>query len=382
MPLLVYGNGNYSNFLDRVSFEKVNNLCNVARMFYYPFVLISIHNIMKLKKINIRIGKNVENLSNQFVVMSMVILTIICTFFDLLKVNFSITTFFRMLLDPRSFTYLREGLGPITYVVNCSKMLLLFISILYFAQNKNLFSIALLFYGCVINILGGSKSSLFVVIIFLILYLQKIKKIQINLFRLILSGCIIFIVAIASFTIMSGSIEIHSITDALNFVIDYAQEAYFSANVLKDFNWNISNLVIEMKSIVFTPIPRAIFSGKELYGFYQECWRNVYQVGTVIYQTSTYGFFSEGHMIFGSLFPIVSAIFINVFLDLLYRKYAKAIYSYDLFIVGYLFTRVYFYTRTGYLDAMNIWALIVFIIFSKLFFKFIGKQKIVYNRLN
>ena len=365
------------NYLSRLPYQLVEQLLVQARLFYYIFAIVSIFSFYKIRRVSkidsiSKIEESIPQLTQSFMFISWGLLLFISFVVDLAKVGFSISQFIQMQINPRSFTYLRSGLGPLTYVVNVSKMLLLFITGIYYFQRKTFASLLGLLLAILINFSGGSKSSLLVAFIFIIIINQKrnVKRKRISLFKVAIVFAFFLCVVLLSFYFMRGSLEINSFAELIDFIASYAQEAYFSSMVINDFEWSFDNVLIALKAFFLTPIPRQIFSNKGYYGFYQECWRDIYQPGSVLYQSSTYGFLAEGHMLFGLLSPILSAIFINIIISKLYKNYFKTNSLEGIFIISYLFTRMYFYTRSGYLDATNLWALIIFYVGAKSFFYF------------
>lgn len=378
LPIVTYGKGNSINYINRLAPELVSNLTNNLRLFYYIFVLLTLYSWYKLRY-NHSISKtNIETirLRKQTAYISVFFLFLIYVVGTLIKVGFSPSTFLGLLFNPRAYTFLREGYGVINYVINVAQMMMGFIGVLFFMQNRNVSSFILLLFTAAFNVLGGSKTSLFVILIFIILYYQIVKKKVIKLSKVVFVSIIIIVVAVVSFYIMRGSKELNNINDILNFIIDYDQECYYSARVINDFQWSRDNWIIELRSLLLTPIPRGLFDSKGLYGFYHECWRPLYQANTVVYHTSTYGFVSEAHMLFGVLAPIVCAVGFDIFFKKLYKMFYKSTDIFRLFILGYLFTRVYFYTRSGFLAASNVWALIIFIAFGKILLSFLTRWNI------
>lgn len=375
LPIIFTAYPDSQNYLSRLPDNLVEPLLVKVRIFYYLFAVVSLFSFTKIRKAAsvetvTATEQTVPQLTQTFMLISWAALLAISVFVDLAKVGFSVTQFIQMQINPRAFTFLRSGLGPLTYVVNVAKMLLLFISAVYFIQRKSLDSVFFLIMAGLVNMAGGSKSSLLIIFIFVLIVNQKIRKKRkkVSLLKAVLLSVLFVCAALLSFYFMRGETEIRSFADLIDFIVSYAQEAFFSACVINDFQWEWNNIWIAVRSFLLTPIPRAIFAGKGFYGFYQELWRDAYQSGSVLYQSSTYGFLAEGHMLFGALSPIVSAIFINIIASKLYKEFFKSNSLEGLFIIAYLFTRMYFYTRSGYLDASNLWALIVFFVGAKLFF--------------
>ncbi len=135
------------------------------------------------------------------------------------------------------------------------------------------------------NIAGGSKTSLLVGLIFLILIKEKNRRVHIkkNFIKMLGVITLISIATLTSFYIMqkTDSPRISTIPALISMIIEYAQEAFFSANVLQDFDWTPAYIYSKVRSFIFTPLPRAFFPGKGYYGFYQEFWRPLYQPNTV-----------------------------------------------------------------------------------------------------
>ena len=379
LPIIMVGTPNSVNYLSRLSYELVAQLLTQVRLFYYIFAIFSLYSIHKISE-NRLLQTSMTNeifLTSTFMFFSWVCLIVLAVVVDFAKVGFSPGQFIQMQINPREFTYLRSGLGPLTYITNVSKMLLLFISTVYFFQKKTFSALFVLLISFLVNLAGGSKSSLLIIFIFVILVRQKNqmeRKLGTGKFALV----IVFFSAVAffSFYIMCDSMNIDSFSELVDFITSYAQEAFYSAKVIDDFSWIPNNIWIAIRSFFLTPIPRFLFPDKGYYGFYQECWRNVYQEGSVLYQSSTYGFLAEGHMLFGFFSPILLAFIINKVARKIYIDFCSSSSLTELFILSYLFTRMYFYTRSGYFDATNLWALITFYVGSKLFFFIMNKYMI------
>ena len=363
------------NYLNRINEYDVENLLLYVRLFYYVFFFGELYCLLQLKKKK-TIYKSIEFvLQDRFFAYISAILIGMGLFIDLYRVSFNPLNYYYMMIDPRSFTYLREGLGAFTILSSFIRMFLVYVAILYYNQKKTLKRAIYVLLCSVYCILGGSKSSLLLVVIFIILLYQKCSKQSVRIsnyanIKIVLS----FIgIVLVSFYLMSGSIELDSLFDVINFVISYSQEAYFSAMVISDFEWDIDYVILMIKSFILTPIPRAIFEDKGFYSFYNVYWHDLYQPNSPLFHTSTYGFLAEGHMIMGFFSPVLYGLFICWLLKKIYAYFYRVQGFLGVFITLYFISRIYFFTRTSFLDPTSLWTLLIYYIISLIIFKLLQK---------
>lgn len=377
MPLILYGERDSQNYLNRLSDDYVSELLLYCRIFYYIFFVLQFFVFLNLKKKGYRyICTDFEINPRLFIYMYIMLLTG-GILIDLYRVNFNIINYFLLMIDPRSFTYLREGLGPFTILNTFVRLVLVYISFIYFFSKKTWKRLFYLLTACFFCVLGGSKSSLIFVVIFGILLYQKYSKKVLSIsFYSIIKVCIFVSFALLfSFYIMSGSIQLLSLKDVINFIVSYSQEAFYSTLVINDFNYSFDHIVLLIKGFLLTPIPRTLYSEKEFYSFYNVYWHDAYQPNSPIFNTSTYGFLAEGHMLLGFLCPIVYPILIIYVLRKIYVLFLMNNDFITTFMMTYLVSRIYFFTRTNFFDPTNIWTIIVYYLFLQIIFKFVKRIK-------
>ena len=159
-----------------------------------------------------------------------------------------------------------------------------------------------------------------------------------------------------------------TIEDIVFDIIGYSQEAYYSARVINDFGWDIEYVGAVFEDIALSGIPRAVFPKKGFYGLYNEYWRPFYQPNTVQYHTSTYGFIAEAHMLFSFLGPFLYAFFFSWLFKAMYIGFYRCSKLSSLFFLTYLFNFIYFLIRTGLFMGANLWALLIMLFASKIYF--------------
>lgn len=390
MPFLFYNNTDIINYVSRININDVTRFLMIFRVFYYLFCILSIISFYKIKKRII--GKEILDIkiSNSFMLISLLVLVFLIFLGQIAAVNFNIGIFIDKMFNPRKYTYFTEGLGVFTYAVEVSKTLLLYVSILYKKQKKGFLSSCIFLVSIILNVMGGSKSSMLMVLIFYLITSQKLfMKVKLIKFRDMLRYAIIILVfVIFSFMIMSVSDAGKTVYGTINRIITYSQEAYYSTKVINDYKWDFNHIITVIEALLFSAIPRKVFSSKGYYGLYQNYWKPTYEPNSVIYQTSTYGFLAEGHMMFSFLSPFIYALLLNWLFKKLYTKYYSSTKLSSFFIVCYLFTRIYFLIRTGLFMATTLWIIVIYFVASKLFFavgnkfntKVINQKKVIFKR--
>lgn len=374
IPVVFYGNDKvsfYSSLLDTYAYSL---LILYLRIFSYLFFLFSIFTINRVSKLKIRQIDYTERLTPRFVIRINVLLLSIWFWGQFCWVGFNPRIMIMRLFYPRNFTYLTEGYGVLNLLVGSSKFLLLFINISYYFKHKNFVSFCYLIIAIFSNILGGNKSSLLRILIFFVLIWVTTSKVKIKAGKVILVFFILVVVFFMSFNIMRTSTQerITSISKFLNRIFWYSQESYYSGRVINDYGFDISHWAEVLKSVLFVPIPRSMFSNKSYYGLYNSFWRPHYLSTTVQYHTSTFGFLAEGVMLFGVFSPIIYAFLFSficykVYIWYIYKK--NVIYYYSaIFIVS----EIYFLVRGGLFQASTIWMIILYIILAKIWIQLIG----------
>lgn len=377
LPLLLYQlDGNY-NLIQTVNLETISNLANNIRLFIYAFSLIEFFLLLRIR--NLRKTEtylNIEFDDNYLTFVSLFSFVVILGI-QLVMVGFDSSLLIDKLLRPRLYTYLREGIGPLTYLVEVTKKVFLFVCLVNNQRKRSLISLALLFISVSLNVLGGSKTSIIIIVIFYVIITQRMsrRRMIIKLRDFIKYVTLLALALVISFFVMSREEE--TLSTAVKSLLYYPQEAYYSSLVLRDFEPNIEHHKELVKSIVLTPIPRAIFSNKSFYGFYSNYWRPLYQPNTVVYHTSTYGFFAEAQMLFGKFGWLIYAFLLNGLLYKLHCSLKKDESIKDVFFSVYAVSQIYFIMRVGFFDASFFWGVMMHLIGSSILLNVpIGRRKI------
>ena len=372
IPFSLFNSNDIVNFTQKLSINEIRASLTYFQVFFYLFSILSIRSFYKIKRtVNIKSQLSFK-LTDSFILISIFLLFFIILIGELILVNFNISNMILKMISPRQFTYLREGLGPITVFVNFSKLLLLFLSIIYRNQKKNPFTLIILLLAILFNFLGGSKSSLLISLIYYVLAIQKyrINYLKISLRKLLIyTGILIFVVLI-SFNLMTLEKSDSTFKSAISSVIGYSQEAYYSSKVIADFEWDLEHIKTVIEDLFLTPIPREIFKSKGFYGLYKTYWQPLYQPNVVVYHTSTYGFLAEGHMIFSFFTPLLYALLFNSILLKIYTTFHNTKNIVTFFFILVLSTWIYFIIRTGLFMAASNWTLLLYYLAAKVFFKF------------
>lgn len=378
IPFSLYDNFEYENFTQKLSVSEITASINYFVVFFYLFSIFSIRSFYKIRN-TVKCKSQLSfKLNNSFIFGSILFLFSIILIGELTLVNFSVTNMFLKMINPRQFTYLREGLGPITVIVNFSKSLLLFLSIVYRNQKKTSFTLIILLLAILFTFLGGSKSSLLVVLIYYVLAMQKysINYIKISLRKLMFYVVILLLLVLISFKLMSIDKSESTLNSTISSVIGYSQEAYYSSKVITDFEWKVDHIETVVEDLFLTPIPRKIFKSKSFYGLYKTYWQPLYQPNVVVYHTSTYGFLAEGHMLFSFLTPLIYALLFNALLLKMYKTLYTTRNILTFYFILVLSTMIYFLFRTGLFLAATNMTLFVYYIGAKVFFK-LGSMNVV-----
>lgn len=375
IPIILYYTGTNINIIRYLDKHSIEVLLLYTRLFIYSFAIFEIVSLNLIKKKSIEIKKAKYAFNKDFMIILALFSFVIVFGTQLLIVNFNIPIFIDKLINPRMYTYYKESLGPLTYLIEVTKKVYLFASLVYFIRNKNRISIFFVVTSTILNILGGTKTSIIIILIFYVLVWQKFSrnKINISFFKIAKLGSAMIILLLIAFLTMSQNDE--SLSSAIEAIISYPQEAYYSSQVIRDFDPQLEHHIEIIRSFIFTPIPRAIYSGKDYYGFYANYWRPIYQPNTVIYHTSTYGLFAEGQMLFGILSTIVYSIILNILLYKTYIKFYLKKNITQIFFNIFIISQIYFFMRVGLFDASLLWSLILHYIGANILFKIpIGKK--------
>ena len=359
MPLFLMFSGYTENIISNSTPNEISKLLLYIRLFFYPLSIFSILSFIKIRKMNLMNKRPKSTLRKEFVLFISILSITVIILTQLIIVRFNLPIFFDKLINPRLYTYFKEGIGPLTYLVEIFKKLFLFVSIIYFHQKKSILSLSLMSIAGLLNILGGTKTNIIVILIFYLLIWQKfsIRPVRINFAKIGRYGIILSSTLVIAFMIMSTTNE--TIKSSINSIFTYSQEAYYTSKVLSDFEPEFDHVKTLIEGFIFTPIPRAIYEGKNYYGFYSNYWRPMYQPNTVIYHSSTYGILAEGQMILGIFSTLIYSLIFVGMLQKIYRKYYSSNNLVSIFFWFFLISQIYFIMRVGFFESTLLWSIIL-----------------------
>lgn len=340
----------YAHLADYYKDTLVDSVNTFAIFFLALWILITAFKIGANHKFNV---VKFEFTSNQ-VIISLVL----CTFAKYLYLGLGLgmnpTEVINRFLHPREYTYIVQGTGVVNYLhVACSQVVVFIATnFLLWAKTEKLTKrIILYLIALLITIGGGGKQNfIWFVFYFITIYQKGLPALSIGrlFIRCAVSAVIISFVFAIAFYVVRRDGE----SEGMNFLqilTSYQNEAFFSAQVLYDFSWTPEYLWVGIHDTLVAVIPRNIWEAKPLAGYYNTYWRDIYEPGTEVFHTSTYGFLSEAHMMFGILGIYIYAIIWAFLLKLITNVYACTTSSYSFYIVDVIALNIYFFIRDGFL---------------------------------
>jgi len=275
------------------------------------------------------------------------------------------------IIFPREFTSIKEGTGLINYLQAALTLATYLLTTINHINKKTKSSLFMLIVAGLLFYIGGGKQSLiWLVFVYIIISIKSdiYKKFSFstNIKYILIIGFVI----VLSFSLMVVRADSRSLVEKL---VKYQKESYNSALVLGDFEWKSEYLLAALTDTIVAPIPRALWAGKPYIGFFKRYWQPKYEANAVLYQTSTYGFIAESHMIMGVFAPFCYAFIFFVLMSYCYVKILTATKVLTIMCSIYLTTFFYFFLRvgvTGFIVINIVFAFIVFYVFLKKLYKF------------
>lgn len=257
------------------------------------------------------------------------------------------------LINPRSYTYLTTGFGPLVYVkTGLGFAAMVMAAARWQADPRKPGRIAILGFALAVNVLGGTKSSIVMPFVALVLIMQRThsgsqQRLGAKLRYMLVAPLVTVGLVATAFSMWGKQTEATGVERVVTQLRDYGREAYLSARVVADFPWSFDYTVEAVTDTMLAPVPRVIYPEKQFVGFYKKYWMPRYESGVVEYHTTTSGFVAEGHMVFGLLSPVVYAVF---FAFLCARVYSMLLAPTSLPILAigiFVTSQMYFISRTG-----------------------------------
>lgn len=303
----------------------------------------------------------------------MFILAVIALLFHLgAGVGFNPATMLHRIAHPRLYTHTRAGTGLVIYIR--AAVTIVFLSTLaryaFFRARRSLDRNFCILAATALTLAGGSKSSLIIVFISLILgwqskaCLSRFSAVTVKRFLTHLAGTVGvtilgITVLLVSFSAMDwGHSHKVQLIDVSR-IVKYSREASNTAKVLDDYEGDIGRLATSLYDTAIYVVPRKLFPNKPVTGMYGRYWKPMYESNRVDYHASTFGCLAEAHMLFGYFGPFVYGAFFAALVgwvtDLMYRCRNGMQFSVVLFFVSYM----YFLVRGGLTCSVTVYVALV-----------------------
>jgi oligosaccharide repeat unit polymerase len=182
-------------------------------------------------------------------------------------------------------------------------------------------------------------------------YKMDFKFKRVSLRKMVSFGVICFGFLLLAFMIFYSPGEVIGFNYALQKMVGYQKEAYYTVRIIDDFRWTIKYTFEGIYDTLTPFIPRFIWEDKPFTGFYHRYWRPLYEPNTVIYQTSTAGALAEAYMMFGIFGSFIYAFIFYKLCKWVYNFFQKTRSPLGLFVVCYLQCSMYFFVRFGILSS-------------------------------
>lgn len=277
---------------------------------FYIFFLI-IHSLLFRKKIAKIAHTRPRNLSKIY------LLTIIIWAYSLTSGLDNPLLIIDRALNPRDYTHIRTSEGVITYLSIGFTFFSTFISACEYLKNKTLRNLITLSIFIAINILGGGKSSM-VSIAVIFLFAKEIVSSKIVTKDFMKYSVLAITLLILSFGIFSraGS-RTNDVTEMITRFTEYQQEMIFSALLYQQANLNSAEYLLDGVFDTFTAgIPRALYPTKPQGSLYVKYVNPELQISEDINHFATYGIQLEGKLVFGWIWPVISATLLVLYLKI------------------------------------------------------------------
>lgn len=342
-----------------------NHYENVDGSVFFFLLFYVISRLLVKKQINAPLNE-----TDCFNITSLLWFTLFFNLIYLLSsVNYEFDLFFQRVINPRAFTYLTEGEGPFTVTLGIFTLLVSFYAIRNFLINNNSFSQLFL---AILNIsLNASKSTYIVLFIQFILIYQIYNKL--NWKKLVAIPIATVILGYVSFSLYGQASDKNFDLDVVSQrVVDYFKEYKNTSLVLNDYTSDLGYLKDALYQTAIAPVPRLLWPDKPHVSFYNSYWQKKYEPNVPIFQSSTYGFLSEAHMVLGFIGPLFYAIFFAYYVRMADKLYVSRSAA-DNFMAIYLIILLFFFIRGGIFFTTP-WQVLIAFVISNFMQKFILKK--------
>jgi hypothetical protein len=248
--------------MSKLSYAEYELAFRTLRYFLYTYCLVTILLMIRLSKhessVMVLDPDRVRKLS----------LIVLLLFFPVLilklgtGVGFSPAAMLDRAFNPRAYTFIRAGTGPLFHIHAGFTFLLLVLASARLLINRSLGSIAFFLLCSFLTITGGDKRSFVAPLIVLAVIWQKMSWQQKSVFqklRKTLLVCVIVGFAIVlSFALWFSPGEVYDLGYAASLVVQYQREAYYLPLVIEVFPWSPRVLPETLFDTIISPIPRVI----------------------------------------------------------------------------------------------------------------------------
>lgn len=278
-----------------------------------------------------------------------------------ITVDYSIDTLIKRIVDPRSFTYISESMGPFVMVIGAINSF-----IIYSAINNLILSgkIQIETVGSLVLILlSASKTTFINLILIYIIFKQVYYRIKYKYVLFIIP--FIFFMIYLSFALYGGAGVINFDFEYFyqNF-ITYFKEYDATQRVIKDFQYELIYTWDLFYQTIITPIPRFFWEEKPYVSYYHTYWKQLYEPDVPIFHTTTYGCIAEAVMAFGILGPLIYGFIFSQYIRITENLRFNSRNFVDIYIAVNMMFLIFFFVRAG-IFFTTIWQLIIVVCIFK-----------------
>lgn len=359
--------GNWTR-LETLTSKEINTVLFRLNLFMVTYLIISVPLLRRLARRAARNSGRYEPL--QYIPSKRAAYTVlvcyVAVFFLYIGsgVGFSPGEVLDRMIHPRDYTYIKSGFGPLIYLKTGLGFALVVMAASWWRiAPKKIGRNLVLFTAVILNVLGGSKSSLVMPFVAIVLVLQctyagEKQKLSKKIVYMLLAPMLAAVLVGTAFTLWGKQTEGSGLERVVTQLRDYGREAYLSARVIQDFPWREEYTLDAIEDTLTAPLPRVLFPEKEFVGFYKRYWMPMYESNVVQYHTTTSGFVAEGHMAFGAFSPVIYAILFALLIVKLYERLLMPRSMRSLGIAIFITSQMYFIARTGFFGT-TLWFILI-----------------------
>jgi hypothetical protein len=273
------------------------------------------------------------------------------------------------LIRPRDFTFVREGTGPVVVSMQFLCLSGVFSVLLAAASGvlKKRSAYALAAVMLLLALVSGIKFLFFATVLFLLWASWKMFGSRPG----VLTGVVFCLVLLGLLGFTFNSLQSETLRDRgtlVDIYADYQREAVLSAKVMAEYEWQAEHLEEAIVGTLISPVPRFVWAGKPVYGYYDKYWRPVFDAGTEQFHTTTFGSLAEAHMLLGLYGPFAYGLVFGLLVAVLYRNLVASSSVHGVFTSMFVCAFLYFLVRGGLLFT-SLWYVVLFGLASLVLFR-------------